>query len=63
MRLSQTAALKRPTKGAMTGFFRRAHQQSVSKNEMRKQFCVSTDETYHPEHHSHSLLSAKSEQK
>ena len=31
---------------AMTGFFRRAYQQRVSKNEMRKQFGISADETY-----------------
>ena len=31
---------------AMTGFFRRAYQQRVSKNEMRKQFGISVDETY-----------------
>ena len=38
--------LKRPTKGAMTGFFRRAHQQKVSKNEMDKQIALSTNSSY-----------------
>ena len=33
-------------KGAMTGFFRKAHQQRVGKNDMRKQFGASADETY-----------------
>ena len=56
MRLSQTAVLKRSTKGAMTGFFRRAHQQREterererereSKNEMRKQFGLSAGKNY-----------------
>ena len=38
--------MKRSTKGAMTDFFRRACQQRVSKNEMRKQSGISADETY-----------------
>ena len=42
----KVADLKRSTKGAMTGFLRRAHQQRVIKNEMRKQFVVSADEIY-----------------
>ena len=42
----KVADLKRSTKGAMNGYFRRSHQQRVSKNEMRKQFGVSADETY-----------------
>ena len=42
----KVANLKRSTKGAMTGFLRRAHQQRVSKYEMRKQFGVSADEIY-----------------
>ena len=46
MRLSQTAIAKRSAKGAMTDFFRRAHQQRVSKNEMCQQFGVSAGETY-----------------
>ena len=42
----KVADLKRSTKGAMTGFLRRAYQQRVIKNEMRKQFVVSADEIY-----------------
>ena len=42
----KVAILKRSTKGAMTGFFRRVHQLRVSKNEMHKQFGVSADEAY-----------------
>ena len=42
----KVSALKRSTKGRMTGYFRSAHQQKVSKNEIRKQFRVSADETY-----------------
>ena len=33
-------------KGEMTGFFRGAHHDRVSKNEMQKQFGVSVDEIY-----------------
>ena len=44
--IPKEALLKRSTKRAMTGFFRRAYQQRVSKNEMRKQFGISADETY-----------------
>ena len=37
MRLSQTAVLKRSTKGAMTGFFRRAHQQRETERERERE--------------------------
>ena len=42
----KVAVLKRFTKVAMTGFFRRATQQRFGKNETIKQFRVSADETY-----------------